>query len=110
MFMNVNFSVKCNEQIDVFCFPVGAMLPLHDHPGMTVFSKLLYGSVYVKAYDWIKVETSTGLYILSKFPRNINISYLKYSQQASKRKVPEVKSHPWFFKNLAVELLEEGIW
>jgi hypothetical protein len=46
------------EQMGVFCFPAGGTFPLHDHPGMTVISKLLYGTVYVKAYDWMKVENS----------------------------------------------------
>ena len=36
--------------------PENGTIPLHDHPGMTVVSKLLYGRVRVRSYDWVKTE------------------------------------------------------
>ncbi|CAL9111071.1 hypothetical protein MUK42_00284 [Musa troglodytarum] len=45
---------ECEDfSIGVFCFPAGARLPLHDHPRMVVLTKVLYGSISLKSYDWV---------------------------------------------------------
>ena len=47
--------------IVVFLFPAGAAIPLHDHPGMTVFSKVLSGTLGMRSFDWLEPPTREQL-------------------------------------------------
>lgn len=49
-----------NVSMGIFAMHAGAALPLHDHPGMHVMSRVLFGRMHVLSYDWADRQQHTA--------------------------------------------------
>ncbi|KAJ9441335.1 hypothetical protein DIPPA_56409 [Diplonema papillatum] len=73
-----SMSLHDAKQASLCCFfiPPGKTLPLHDHPGMDVVLKVLFGSVRIQGFDWVNPEkvlkgVSLGEPALPHFARQV---------------------------------------
>lgn len=58
--IHIPVSVGRLVNMSVFILPAGTAIPLHDHPGMTVVTKVLWGTLHVKSYDLVRPRGSGG--------------------------------------------------
>ena len=57
-------------ELVVFCLPAHSHIPLHDHPHMSVFSKIVAGSLHMSSYDFINPPLAEELDGVKMFGRD----------------------------------------
>jgi len=51
------FTTDPSFHASVFALAAGETIPLHDHPGLDVISKVLRGLIRVRTYEWLDAES-----------------------------------------------------
>lgn len=75
--MNVCYDQNFN--VAIFLIPKGATLPLHDHPHMTVLSKIVHGELFMKSFTKKEGGTETS----DSFPAILSQETVKTSADAA---------------------------
>mmetsp|Transcript_4557 Transcript_4557/g.13786 ORF Transcript_4557/g.13786 Transcript_4557/m.13786 type:complete len:264 (+) Transcript_4557:135-926(+) len=67
----IHIGERENMSLGVFVMPPNTKIPLHDHPGMTVFTKVLWGELEVQAYDINRKTSDRQRLIARKYPIDV---------------------------------------
>jgi hypothetical protein len=78
--------------LGLFILPRGSSLPLHGHPLMTVWMRVLWGSLQIKAYDWAEEYPWTGLARCS-YERSFNGADGTLIVQSHNGNVHQIEAH-----------------
>lgn len=77
--------------LGIFVFPPGARIPLHDHPGMCVMSRVLYGELRAKTYDFIEEYNEASTHRSSNYTPPTPMPPLKTSNTNAASKLNILK-------------------